>query len=363
MPASSRIRTELMESSVMDKYMVSISPSIGILGIGGRPKVISPVVDSFEPLKPVIIVVEAFTESARPKTSIALQNKTSVALSVWMRSVWFFCVHLFLFVALERGHADLPFSDFFSMAICFGSSRNAPLQIKSFWNVLISYGTRMTSQVNVCHLDGFEIGNGIKWCGFPIKGYGMTEAGSVLSMGVAFAKEPLEIKSGSCGTVIRNAEIKIIDPDTSAFLPRNKPGENLQIMKGYLNDPEAWERTIDKEGWLHTGDIGYIDDDDEIFIVDRLKKLIKYEGFQVAPVELEAMLLTHPKISDLAIVSMKDDNAGEVPVAFVVWANRYKITEEEIKQFISKQVTLFPHPIPNLLEGSLMDWFNTMSLK
>ncbi|KAF6138513.1 hypothetical protein GIB67_022547 [Kingdonia uniflora] len=122
-------------------------------------------------------------------------------------------------------------------------------------------------------------------------------------MGVAFAKEPLEIKTGSCGTVVKNAEIKIIDPDTSAFLPRNKPGEILQIMKGYLNDPEASERTIDKEGWLHTGDIGYIDDDDEIFIVDRLKELIKYKGFQVAPVEMETMLLTHPKISDLAIVS------------------------------------------------------------
>ena len=71
---------------------------------------------------------------------------------------------------------------------------------------------------------------------------------------------------------------------------------------GYLNDGEATERTIDKDGWLHTGDIGYIDDDDELFIVDRLKELIKYKGFQVAPAELEALLLTHPKISDAAVV-------------------------------------------------------------
>ncbi len=72
---------------------------------------------------------------------------------------------------------------------------------------------------------------------------------------------------------------------------------------GYLNDTEATQRTIDKEGWLLTGDIGYIDDDDELFIVDRLKELIKYKGFQVAPAELEAMLINHPNISDAAVVS------------------------------------------------------------
>lgn len=71
---------------------------------------------------------------------------------------------------------------------------------------------------------------------------------------------------------------------------------------GYLNDPEATKNIIDKEGWLHTGDIGYVDEDDEIFIVDRLKELIKYKGFQVAPAELEAMLLTHPNIADAAVV-------------------------------------------------------------
>jgi len=71
---------------------------------------------------------------------------------------------------------------------------------------------------------------------------------------------------------------------------------------GYLNNPEATAKTIDAEGWLHTGDIGYVDDDDEIFIVDRLKELIKYKGFQVAPAELEAMLIAHPGIADAAVV-------------------------------------------------------------
>ncbi|KAG5227774.1 Ca4CL [Salix suchowensis] len=177
------------------------------------------------------------------------------------------------------------------------------------------------------------------------QGYGMTEAGPVLAMCLAFAKEPFDIKPGACGTVVRNAEMKIVDPETGASLPRNQPGEICirgdQIMKGYLNDPEATSRTIDKQGWLHTGDIGFIDDDDELFIVDRLKELIKYKGFQVAPAELEALLLSHPEISDAAVVGMKDEDAGEVPVAFAVKSEKSQVTEDEIKQYISKQVIFY----------------------
>ncbi|KAK7255020.1 hypothetical protein RIF29_28419 [Crotalaria pallida] len=179
------------------------------------------------------------------------------------------------------------------------------------------------------------------------QGYGMTEAGPVLAMCLTFAKEPFDVKPGACGTVVRNAEMKIVDPETDNSLPRNQPGEICirgdQIMKGYLNDPEATKITIDKEGWLHTGDIGYIDDDDELFIVDRLKELIKYKGFQVAPAELEALLLSHPNISDVAVVPMKDEAAGEVPVAFVVRSNGDidTTTEDEIKHFISKQVVFY----------------------
>jgi 4-coumarate--CoA ligase len=75
------------------------------------------------------------------------------------------------------------------------------------------------------------------------------------------------------------------------------------MLLGYLNDPEATARTIDKDGWLHTGDIGFVDDDDEIFIVDRLKELIKFKGYQVAPAELEALLISHPSIDDAAVVA------------------------------------------------------------
>ncbi|VAI56195.1 unnamed protein product [Triticum turgidum subsp. durum] len=176
-------------------------------------------------------------------------------------------------------------------------------------------------------------------------GYGMTEAGPVLAMCLAFAKEPFKVKSGSCGTVVRNAALKIVDPDTGASLGRNQPGEicirGEQIMKGYLNDPESTKNTIDKDGWLHTGDIGLVDDDDEIFIVDRLKEIIKYKGFQVAPAELEALLITHPEIKDAAVVSLKDDLAGEVPVAFVMRIEGSEITEDDIKKFVAKEVVFY----------------------
>ncbi|XP_076954210.1 4-coumarate--CoA ligase 1-like [Bidens hawaiensis] len=173
----------------------------------------------------------------------------------------------------------------------------------------------------------------------------MTVAGSVIAMCLSFAKEPYAIKSGLCGTVVRNAEMKIVDPESCVSLPRNQRGEICirgdQIMKGYLNDLKATKATIDSNGWLHTGDMGFIDDDDELFIVDRLKELIRYKGFQVAPAELEALLLTHTDISDVAVVPMVNEVAGEVPVAFVVKSNGSSVTEDDIKQFVSKQVVFY----------------------
>ncbi|KAG0472842.1 hypothetical protein HPP92_014699 [Vanilla planifolia] len=196
------------------------------------------------------------------------------------------------------------------------------------------------------------------------QGYGMTEAGPVLSMCPAFAKQPTAVKSGSCGTVVRNAEMKVIDPETGFSLGRNKPGEicirGAQIMKGYLNDQEATLATVDVEGWLHTGDIGYVDDDGEVFIVDRLKELIKFKGFQVPPAELEALLISHPSVADAAVVPQNDVVAGEVPVAFIVRSD-IELTEEAVKEFIAKQVVFykrlykvyFIHAIPKSPSGKI----------
>jgi acyl-CoA synthetase (AMP-forming)/AMP-acid ligase II len=110
-------------------------------------------------------------------------------------------------------------------------------------------------------------------------------------------------------------------------------------MKGYLNSPEATAATIDPEKWLHTGDIGYADEDGHFYIVDRAKELIKYKGFQVPPAELEALLLTHPDIADAAVIPCPDDDAGEVPKAFVVLKG--EAGAKEIMDFVAARVA--PH--------------------
>jgi acyl-CoA synthetase (AMP-forming)/AMP-acid ligase II len=130
------------------------------------------------------------------------------------------------------------------------------------------------------------------------------------------------MKPGSAGRVVPNTEVTIVDVVTGAEVDRGKEGELLirgpQIMKGYLNRPEETAACLDREGWYHTGDVGYVDEDGYFFIVDRTKELIKYKGMQVAPAELEALLLTHPAILDAAVVRRADEEAGEVPKAFVV---------------------------------------------
>src|SRR5204863_8930494 len=121
-----------------------------------------------------------------------------------------------------------------------------------------------------------------------------------------------------------------------------------QIMNGYLNRPEATAATVDPEGWLHTGDIGYADEVGHFFIVDRAKELIKYKGFQVPPAELEALLLTHPCVADAAVIPCPDDEAGEVPKAFVVLRGQTgattretPVTPRELMDFIAERVA--PH--------------------
>ncbi|XP_057949597.1 4-coumarate--CoA ligase-like 1 [Malania oleifera] len=152
-------------------------------------------------------------------------------------------------------------------------------------------------------------------------------------------------KRNSVGFVLPNLEIKFVDPDTGRSLPKNTPGEicvrSQCVMQGYYNNKEETERTIDKNGWLHTGDIGYIDDDGDVFIVDRMKELIKYKGFQVAPAELEAILLTHPSVEDAAVVPLADEEAGEVPGACVVMNQNSKESEEDIMKYVASNVAKY----------------------
>jgi len=172
------------------------------------------------------------------------------------------------------------------------------------------------------------------------QGYGMTETSPVTHSSPV---EPSQVKFGSVGVPAPNTECKIIDLETGEMLGPNKEGEvcvrGPQVMRGYLNNPEATAATIDSERWLHTGDIGYADSDGHFYIVDRAKELIKYKGFQVPPAELEAVLLTHPAISDAAVIPCPDDEAGEVPKAFVVLKG--EATAEEIRTFVNERVA--PH--------------------
>ena len=170
-----------------------------------------------------------------------------------------------------------------------------------------------------------------------VQGYGLTETSPV-----SHATPPGQFKPGSIGVTVSNTEIRVVDPETGADLDRNEDGEiwirGPQVMQGYLNKPEATKITIDEAGWLHTGDIGHVDDDDHFYIVDRLKELIKYKGFQVPPAELEGLLLTHPDVADAAVIPIPDEEAGELPKAFVVLKPGHEADPAEIVAFVAGHV-------------------------
>ena len=151
--------------------------------------------------------------------------------------------------------------------------------------------------------------------------------------------------NGWVGIGIANTETRIVDPETGEDQGVGGVGEiwvrGPQVMKGYLNNPEATAATIDADGFLHTGDIGVIDEDGHVTIVDRLKELIKYKGFQVAPAELEALLLTHPAVADAAVIGVADEEAGETPRAFVVLKPGQEVTADEITAFMQDKVATY----------------------
>jgi len=171
--------------------------------------------------------------------------------------------------------------------------------------------------------------------------YGMTEVSGATHIGSC---APGRVKPTSGGTLAPNTECMIVGPAGEA-LDRGEQGEvwvrGPLIMRGYLGNPEATAATIDADGWLHTGDVGYVDQDGDVFIVDRVKELIKYKGMQVAPAELEAILLGHPAVADAAVIPSPDEEAGEVPKAFVVLKVAGSTSADDIMAFVSERVA--PH--------------------
>ncbi|KAL6643684.1 hypothetical protein ACP70R_018450 [Stipagrostis hirtigluma subsp. patula] len=172
-----------------------------------------------------------------------------------------------------------------------------------------------------------------------LQGYGLTET-TVGFCRVVGAEESARI--GSVGHLSWGAQAKIVHPETGVALPPGVPGElwvrGPFVMEGYLGDKDATSAVLDPEGWLRTGDLCYIDKDGFIYVVDRLKELIKYKGYQVPPAELEHLLQTHPDIVEAAVVPYPDDLAGELPVAFIVRRSRSNFDEMQIKEFVAKQV-------------------------
>jgi acyl-CoA synthetase (AMP-forming)/AMP-acid ligase II len=184
-----------------------------------------------------------------------------------------------------------------------------------------------------------------------IQGYGMSELSPVSHFMPADGGQhwfgevaPLS----SCGWPVANTINKIVDPATGdeVAVPRtglSEPGElwvkGPNVMTGYLRNPDATAATIDQDGFLHTpGDLAQVDRARRVYIVDRLKELIKYKGYQVPPAELEAVLLTHPDIADTAVIGVTDDDGEEIPKAFVVRRSGTRITAEEVIDFVAGRV-------------------------
>ncbi len=172
------------------------------------------------------------------------------------------------------------------------------------------------------------------------QGYGMTELSPVSHLCPLDDPRP-----GSIGVLLPNTEARLVDNETGTDTPLGGDGElwirGPLVMTGYLNNAQATAETIDAEGWLHTGDVARVDADGHFAIVDRVKELIKYKGFQVPPAELEALLVTHPAVADVAVIPVEDEEAGEIPKAFIVLKSGAEATAEGLIAFVAKHVASY----------------------
>ncbi|XP_040258668.2 4-coumarate--CoA ligase-like 5 [Aegilops tauschii subsp. strangulata] len=172
-----------------------------------------------------------------------------------------------------------------------------------------------------------------------VQGYGLTES----SGSVASTVGPEESKAyGSVGKLASHLQAKIVDPSTGEALGPGQRGElwvrGPLVMKGYVGDDKATAETVDSEGWLKTGDLCYFNEDGFLYIVDRLKELIKYKGYQVPPAELEHILQSHPEIADAAVIGYPDEDAGQLPMAFIVRQPGSNLTGQQVMDYVAKHV-------------------------
>jgi len=178
-----------------------------------------------------------------------------------------------------------------------------------------------------------------------LQGYGLTES-SPATHGIPHDRP--DIDRGSVGVLLPNVEARVVDPATGADSGTGASGElwcrGPNIMRGYLNNPQATAEAVDNEGFLHTGDLVTVTEDGVFHVVDRLKELIKYNGYQVPPAELEAVLLAHPAIADAAVIGVDDENGQELPKAFVVrepGSAHAELDGKTVMDFVAERVA--PH--------------------
>lgn len=173
-----------------------------------------------------------------------------------------------------------------------------------------------------------------------VQGYGLTEASPGTHLHPLDVAEP---RYASVGPPHFRTECRLVDPGTGQDVEQGERGElwvrGPQVMKGYFNNPEATALCLTADGWLKTGDVAVVDELGWFTIVDRVKELIKYKGLQVAPAELEAVLLSHPEIADAAVIPVPDPDAGEIPKAFVVV--RRALSANAVMAFVAARVSSY----------------------
>ncbi|KAK7794550.1 hypothetical protein R5R35_009670 [Gryllus longicercus] len=170
--------------------------------------------------------------------------------------------------------------------------------------------------------------------------YALTESLLIVFPGPKSLEKP-----GTCGKITINVQMKIIDNESGKSLGPNTEGEicvrSPMTTKGYYNNPQQTADTIDKEGWVHTGDVGYYDEDGYLFIVDRYKELMKYKAIHVAPADIENVLTAHEGVEDAAVVGIEHDEDQEHPVGFVVRAKGHDVSAEQLHQFLRDRLPVY----------------------
>jgi long-chain acyl-CoA synthetase len=193
-----------------------------------------------------------------------------------------------------------------------------------------------------------------------VEGYGLTEASPVVSCG-AYA---VPSKPGSIGQPLPGTDVRFVDLETGKVAAIGERGElqvrGPQVMLGYYDDADA-SRDAFVDGWLKTGDVGYVDEDGYVFLVDRIKDLIISSGFNIYPRTIEEALVGHPGVDEVNCIGVPDDHRGEAPVAFVKLKEGATVTESELKKFLAEKLNklempkeiIFKDQLPKTLIGKL----------